>query len=149
MSVESVYDSIDAQFLTFGTGAGGTFPGDMVVMNETYAPKAGIPYVLGTMAAYTRRALTLGTDKTILGGGYLAEHRGIYRMEAVVPQDAGRPIATQFQTQLLRLFPRGTTLIGSDGAQVNFDAPASLPIIGEDSWYRAPVQCPWYYFEAS
>jgi hypothetical protein len=149
MSVESVYDAIETQFLTFGTGGGGTFPGSMVVINETYVPTAGIPYIVGTMAAYTRRALTLGTDKMILSGGYLAEHQGLYRMEAVVPQDAGRPIATQFQTQLLRLFPRGMTLIGSDGAQVNFDAPAALPIIGQEGWYRAPIQCPWYYFEAS
>jgi hypothetical protein len=149
MSIESVYDAIDAQLMTFGIAGGGAFPGAIIVMNETYEPVAGAPYIAATMAAYTRRALTLGTDRAITGGGYLAEHRGIYRVEAVIPQDAGRPLATTFQTQILRLFPRGTTLIGSDGAQVNFDAPAPLPLIGQSGWYRAPVQFPWYYFEAS
>lgn len=145
MSVESIYDAIDTQFMTF------TGPGlDLISMNVTYTPVEGIPYIIGTMAAYTRRAITLGVDKTILAdGGYTAEHRGTFRVEIVIPQNAGRPLATQLQTKVLSLFPRGTTLIGSDGAQVNFDAPTPLPIIGQQAWYRAPVSFPWWYFEAS
>lgn len=149
MSIESVYDAIDAQLETFGTAGGGTFKGTVALMNVTVVPVAGVPYVVSQMIAYVRKALTLGRDKTFAPGGYLAEHRGIYQVEAVIPQDSGRPLATQLQTRLLALFPRGTTLTGSDGQQVNFDAPTPMPLITQEGWVRAPCQFPWYSFEAS
>ena len=145
MSINAIYEAVDAQLLTFS----GSFPGQIGTMNVTIVPKGGIPYLVATMAAYTRRALTLGTDKTIAGGGYLAEHRGTYRIEAVVPQDSGLIAATRLQTHLLSLFKRGTTLTSSAGDHVNFDAPTPLPIVGNEGWYRAPVNCPWWVYEAS
>jgi len=144
MSVDAICTAIDTQLETI---AG--FPGDVVLMNVTYAPIAGKPYLMATMAAYVRRALTLGRDKTFAPGGYLAEHRGTYRVDCVVPQDAGRTIATRLQGQVLSLFRRGTTLTSSDGDLVVFDAGTPMPLVGEEGWYRAPVDCPWYVFEAS
>lgn len=145
MSVDAIYDAIDARLETMS----GTFPGDIAIMNVTYLPIAGKPYVVATMAAYTRRAITLGRDKSFAPGGYTAEHRGIYRVDCVVPQDAGRTIATRLQDEVLSLFPRGTTLISSDGDAVNFDAPTPLPIATKEAWFWAPVNCPWWVFEAS
>lgn len=152
-SVSAIYDAIDTQ-LELIKSAPFKFPGDVALMNITYVPTTGHPYVLATMSAYTRTPLTLGQDSTIRGG-YMAQHKGIYKVDCVVPQDAGRTIATRLQDQVLRLFPRGTTLIGSNGEQINFDAATPMPITGQgdvqalDAWLWASVNCPWYSFEAS
>lgn len=144
MSPGSIYDAIDAKMLTF------SLPGATIgLLNVEVVPTAGVPYVVCSMPAYVRRSLTLGTDASFVPSGYLAEHRGTFRVEVVIPQGMGRPLATNLQGQLLRLFPRGTTLIGSDGAIVNFDAPTPLPLITQEAWLRAPVNCPWWSFEAS
>lgn len=150
--IEDVYNALDAQ-IELIRGAPTNFPGDVVLMNITYVPTTGHPYVIATMAAYVRRAITLGPDSTVRGG-YMAEHKGTYRIDAVVPQDAGRTIATRLQDEVLALFPRGTTLIGSGGEQVIIDAPTPLPLSGQagtnlDAWLWASVNVPWFAYEAA
>ncbi len=144
MSLSAMYDALDGLFTTIAFN-----PSRVIPPNVTYQPTANLPYLIASYASYVRRPLTLGRDKHLGAGGYLAEHRGVYRIEVVWPQDAGRPGATLLQGQVLSLFQRGTTLTDSDGDQVVIDAPTALPLITQDAWLRGPVNCPWYCFEAS
>jgi hypothetical protein len=145
MSQASIFAAIDTQLATL------SFPSaNIAFLNVTYRPQANIPYVTSTMAAITRTAMTLGVDRTILpNGGYMAEWKGIYAVTAVWPEDAGLDGCSQMVGNILSLFPRGTTLISSDGLHVVFDAPSPMPIRVESAWARGPVHCPWFCFEAS
>jgi hypothetical protein len=145
--LRDIASAIDARLATI------SFPTDRIAfLNVTYQPTAGKPYLRATMVSQTRKPLTLGTDKTILPhGGYIARWDGVYEVTATWPEDAGRDGCTEMQDQILRLFPRATTLIGSTGLHIVFEAPDPLPVVPDagGGWVRGPVRCPWFCFEAT
>lgn len=119
-------------------------------LNVTYQPQAGTPYLKSQMVSQVRKALTLGVDKTLRAdGGYMARWDGVYEVAAVWPEGAGADGCAEMQTQILRLFPRGTTLESMDGLFVVFETPTPMIIRPDNGWVRGPVRCPWYCFEAT
>lgn len=139
--------AIDAQLGTLA------FPAARIAfLNVTYQPQAGVPYLRASMVSRTRKALTLGVDQSLrANGGYIARWDGVYEVAATWPEDAGTDGCAEMQSQILRLFPQGTTLISSDSLQIVFEAPIALPIVPDPGggWVRGPVRCPWYCFEAT
>jgi hypothetical protein len=140
-------EAIDAQLATIA------FPvARIAFMNVTYQPQADTPYLRSSMASRTRKALTLGVDQSLIPhGGYMARWDGVYQVDAVWPENAGQDGCGEMQSQILRLFPRGTTLVSSDGLNIVFEVPEPLPIRPDPGggWVRGPVRCPWFCFEAS
>lgn len=127
-----------------------SFPSARIAfLNTAYQPQANTPYLSSAMPALKRTALTLGPDSSVAGGGYLARWEGLYQVAAVWPEAAGRDGCAAMQTQILRLFKRGTTLGCSDGLSVVLDAPTALPIRPDNAWVRGPVQIPWYVLESN
>lgn len=137
--------AIDAQIATLA------FPATRIAfLNVSYQPQAGTPYIRAQMVSRVRRAITLGVDKSLLPrGGYLARWDGVLELAAVWPEGAGSDGCAEMQAQILRLFPRGTTLASSDGLQIVFETPEPLPIRPDSGWVRGPVRCPWFCFEAT
>ncbi|MDE2096243.1 MAG: hypothetical protein KGL39_03290 [Patescibacteria group bacterium] len=141
MSIATILSAIHTQLATV------TFPAAQIdFSNATFVPVAGVPYLRGSMAAQKFTALTLGTDRTVgVGnGGYMGRWDGLYHVDAVWPEDAGSDGCYSMQGQLLNLFPRGLTLITSDGVRVVFDAPTALPVRPDNAWVRGSCQFPWW-----
>ncbi len=139
--------AIEAQLATI------PFPAARIAfLNVTYQPQADTPYLRAQMASLTRKALTLGVDKSLVAhGGYMARWDGVYEVAAVWPEGAGSDGCAEMQSQILRLFPRGTTLESSDGLAIVFEVPEPMPIRpdGGGGWVRGVVRCPWFCFEAT
>ena len=146
-TIRAIVAAIDAQLGTI------QFPASRIAfVNVAYSPQAGVPYLRSAMASQVRKALTLGTDAAVMGaGGYIARWDGVYQVDAVWPEAAGADGCVEMQDQILRLFPRGTTLIGSTGIRIVFETPEPLPVRPDmgGGWLRGPVRCPWFCFEAT
>lgn len=141
VGIATIVTAIHTQLATI------SFPQSQIVFgNATYAPTAGVPYMRGGMMSQKFTALTLGSDASIGpgNGGYMGRWDGVYGVDCVWPEDAGTDGCYTMQGELLNLFPRGLTLITSDGLRVVFDAPTALPARTDNAWLRAPCQFPWW-----
>jgi Bacteriophage related domain of unknown function len=119
----------------------------IALSNVVFRPTAGVSYLQASMTSLVSKALTLGTDVSIGGPGYMLRWDGVYQVEAVWPEDAGADGCYQMQQKLLRLFPRGLTLTTGDGLLIRFDTASLLPARADGAWWRGPVRCPWWCLE--
>lgn len=138
--LQTIMVAIDGQLATVNFD-----PNRVIFLNVVYAPKAGIPYLRASMPGLTRVATTMGTEQTVGGPGNVSRWDGIYQVDAVWPVDAGSDGCAEMVGQILRLFPRGLTLITSDSLLVRFNTPTPVPIRQDgEAWLRGAVRCPWW-----
>lgn len=106
----------------------------------TYLPKKGVPYLEPAISALDRRPLGVGAD-------CVEEWIGTYQISVFVPRDQGKRIGSEIASAVLAAFPRGTSLLTTQGIRVivtRGTVPVPVPF---NDWVNWPVQIDWFAHE--
>jgi len=107
---------------------------------EIYHPKKGVCYIKPENAGRSRSPLGAGADGVM-------QWNGIYQVGVYVPRDTGERKQEELATQVMAAYPRGLTMVTSQGLKVivtHSTAPAPVPY---GDWSLLPVAVHWFATE--
>ena len=135
MSLAAIQAVIDAQILT------GIDQGLIAFQNTTFDP-AGLDHWYETqMLALNRVAVGNGPDG-------VAQWSGQYLVKCHAPLGTGLQQQAALVDGVTALFPRGLSLITTNGLSVIFEAPSPKPPLVEAQYVTGIAVMPWFTYEA-
>jgi len=108
-----------------------------------YAPTPGTAYF------HVHPVMRAETETPWLAFDSDALHRGIFQVDAVVPDNAGEAAGLRLASLVVTRFARGTLLaVGSDSLKV-LVKPTIGAVVMDKPWLRYPVTIPYFIAVAS